>query len=70
MFESIVENNDYLGLLKIYNRKSMPSQISSHLGLSGGDLAKLVVRLACGNRTKEITQALKPYFGNFQGNMA
>ncbi len=70
VFESVVENNDYLGLLKVYNRKSMPNQISKHLGLSGGGLAELVVRLACGSKTEEITLALKPYFGNFQINMA
>jgi hypothetical protein len=70
VFETVVENNDYLGLLKVYNRKSIPSQISKHLGLSGGGLAELVVRLACGSKTEEITLALKPYFGNFQNNMA
>ncbi|WP_339670761.1 DUF4435 domain-containing protein [Dasania marina] len=69
VFETVVESNDYLGLLKVYNRKSMPSQIGKHLGLSGGGLAEMVVRLACGSKTEEITLALKPYFGNFQNNI-
>jgi hypothetical protein len=70
LFESAVENNDYLGLLKAYNRKSMPSQISKHFGLSGGGLAELVVRLACGDKAKDISLALKPYFGSFADKMS
>jgi energy-coupling factor transporter ATP-binding protein EcfA2 len=69
MFESIIEEKNYLQLMRVYNRKSMPSQISNLLGLSGGGLAELVVRLACSDKAEEITQALKPYFGNFQEHM-
>lgn len=70
LLETIVENKDYLELLRVYNRKSMSSQISKHLGLTGGSLAELVVRLACGQKAEEISQAIRPYFGNFPSNLA
>ena len=39
-FESAMEKNDYLRLLKVYNRKSIPSQISKHLGLTNLEVIK------------------------------
>ncbi|MBO2697216.1 DUF4435 domain-containing protein [Shewanella algae] len=70
LLEAIVENKDYLELLRVYNRKSMSSQISKHLGLTGGSLAELVVRLACGQKAEDISQAIRPYFGNFPIDLA
>lgn len=37
---------DYRGLLRLYNRKSLPTQIGNPLGLKAGELVELVVRLA------------------------
>ncbi len=65
LFSSAVENNDYELILRIYNRKSLSTQISKHLGLSNGELAELVVRIANSSNGTVIKDALKPYFGNF-----
>lgn len=65
LFNEAVEANNYLQLLKIYNRKSLASQISTILGLSRGELAEFVVRLVNGESKVEIQQALKNYFGDF-----
>jgi ABC-type lipoprotein export system ATPase subunit len=65
LFSSAVANNDYELILRIYNRKSLSTQISKHLGLSNGELAELVVRIANSSNGSVIKEALKPYFGNF-----
>lgn len=70
IFSEAVERKDYLLLLKIYNRKSLASQISSCLGLAKDKLAELVVRLANGQKNEEVTQALLPYLGDFAGKLS
>lgn len=37
-FNSVISTSDYKALLGLYNRKSLPSQISSALGLKSGEL--------------------------------
>ncbi|WP_372374039.1 hypothetical protein ACDI10_07480, partial [Vreelandella venusta] len=54
----------------LFNRKSLSSQVSAALGLASGSLPETVVRLAKGDCKAHITNALKPYFGNFQQYMA
>ena len=70
LFNNAVSNKDYLSILKLYNRKSLASQISSHLGLAHGELSELVVRLANGQEGDLIKQALKRYFGDFGERIA
>jgi len=70
LFEKIIEDRDYKSLLKIYNRKSMPNQISKHLGLVNGGVAELIVKLADREESENIANSLKPYFGNFVEYMA
>lgn len=65
LFTEAIESNDYLMLLKIYNRKSLASQISGIFGLQKDELAKMVLRLANSESREELKQALKPYFGDF-----
>ncbi|MEO1869093.1 MAG: DUF4435 domain-containing protein [Cobetia sp.] len=65
-FNCIIENKDYDQLLLTYNRKSLTLEASAALGLKNGELQEFVVRLAKGSSKLEITQALMPYFGNFQ----
>lgn len=69
LYSNVVQNNDYKKLLALYNRKSLSSQVSNSLGLANGSLPETVVRLIRGNCKESITNALKPYFGNFQQHM-
>ncbi len=64
-FKSVISTSDYKALLGLYNRKSLPSQISTALGLKGGELTELVVRLARTDQRSAITAAIKPYLGSF-----
>ena len=69
-FNNVIQNNDYEELLVLYNRKSLSSQVSNALGLVNGELPETIVRLSRGDCKELITNALKPYFGNFQQHMA
>jgi hypothetical protein len=69
-FNSILSAKDYDGLLGLYNRKSLPAQASSALGLANGSLPEVVVRLAKGECREQIANALKRYFGNFAHQIA
>jgi len=69
-FTEVLQDRDYDRLLKLYNRKSLSSQVSNSLGLANGSLPETVVRLVRGDCKEPITNALKPYFGNFQQHMA
>ncbi len=70
LFKQAIDNNDYLLALRLYNRKSLSSQLSGHLGLAHGELSELVVRLANGENRLEIKHALKGYFGDFGANIS
>ena len=70
LLEKVFADKDYENLLKFYNRKSLSSQISQHLGLTNGELPELVVRLSKGQSSDEIRNILKPYFGAFAAHMA
>lgn len=69
-FKIVLINNDYEGLLRLYNRKSLSAQVSSALGLAHGSLPELVVRLIRGDCRDDIIQSLKKYFGNFKQHLA
>lgn len=64
-FQSVISSTDYRGLLRIYNRKSLPTQIGNALGLRAGELVELVVRLARTDARTDVTAAIKPYLGAF-----
>lgn len=64
-FKKTVEEKDYIGLLKLYNRKSLSSQLSGIYGLSGGGLPEYVVRLTKTDAVNEVRSALEPYFTGF-----
>lgn len=70
LFSNVLQNKDYKKLLALYNRKSLSSQVSNSLGLANGSLPETIVRLVKGDCREQITNALKPYFGNFQRHMA
>ena len=70
LYTNVLQNNDYRQLLALYNRKSLSSQVSNSLGLAHGSLPEAVIRLVRGDCKESITNAMKPYFGNFQQYMA
>lgn len=70
LYVNVLESKNYEELLALFNRKSLSSQVSAALGLASGSLPETVVRLAKGDCKENITNALKPYFGNFQQHMA
>ena len=64
-FQTVIDTSDYRGLLRLYNRKSLPNQIGNALGLKSGELVELVVRLARTNERNAVVAAIKPYLGTF-----
>lgn len=69
LFKNAVEKRDYLLALKLYNRKSLSSQVSKHLGLANGQLAELVVRMVHNESGESMRKALRPYFGEFSSKI-
>lgn len=69
-FNQVIAARDFEELLALYNRKSLSSQASEALGLANGGIPELVVRLAKGDCGREITEALRKYFGNFAVHIA
>jgi hypothetical protein len=64
-FQTVINTTDYQGLLRLYNRKSLPNQIGNALGLKSGELVELVIRLARTDARIDVVAAIKPYFGAF-----
>ena len=64
-FQNVIDAKDYRGLLRLYNRKSLPNQIGNALGLKSGELVELVVRLTRSDERSTFVAALKTYFGAF-----
>jgi energy-coupling factor transporter ATP-binding protein EcfA2 len=64
-FEQLMISKNYQDLLRLYNRKSLSEQISSHLGLIKNSLRDLVIRMVKGAQRAAIKTALKSYFGAF-----
>lgn len=69
-FKKVLAENDYEGLLGLYNRKSLSAQVSNALGLANGSLPEFVVRLVRDDCRSEIIQAVRKYFGNFEQYLA
>jgi len=64
-FQTLISASDYRGLLRLYNRKSLPNQVANALGLKAGELVELVVRLARTEARIDVVAAIKPYLGAF-----
>ncbi len=65
-FDIAIKSNDYKMILKMYNRKSLSSQICKYFGFNNCELAEYVLRLASGSEYIEILNCIKQYFGNFK----
>lgn len=64
-FRAVINESDYRGLLRLYNRKSLPNQIGNALGMKTGELVGLVLRLARTDERGLVIAAIKPYLGTF-----
>lgn len=64
-FKTVIDVEDYRGLLRLYNRKSLPNQVGNSLGLRAGELVELVVRLSRTEARTDVVNAIKPYLGTF-----
>lgn len=62
--DTIIENQEYDSLLKIYNRKSLHLRISSHLKLSPKEYPNLVLRLLKTEKKDMIIEAMRQYAPN------
>ncbi len=69
-FEEIVNTKNYAGLLKLYNRKSLSSQVGNAIGLANQELPKFVLRLARSEYRNEVKNCLLEYFGDFAEKIA
>ena len=63
LFNTILDNRDYDELLKYYNCKSLPQEMSKFYKVD--DLLQHIIDLATGSKQKEIQNALQGYFGGF-----
>jgi ABC-type dipeptide/oligopeptide/nickel transport system ATPase subunit len=64
-FNQLMTSKNYQELLRLYNRKSLPSQIGSCLDLGKNSLPDLVIRMVKGSQRAAIKTALKSHFGAF-----
>lgn len=62
--DKILESEDYEGLLRIYNRKSLHERVSSFFNLSAKEYPNIILRLLKTNQKSEIVSALQKYTPN------
>jgi hypothetical protein len=60
-FEKAIASNSLDELLRVYNRKSLPTRISGLLGLANGEYKRLLVRLMKGPKRQAMVTALQKY---------
>ncbi|MBE9100864.1 DUF4435 domain-containing protein [Vacuolonema iberomarrocanum] len=60
-FDKAIASTSLDKLLRVYNRKSLPSRISGLLGLANGEYKKLLVRLLKSPKQQAVVAALRHY---------
>lgn len=55
-FENVIESNDYLEILKIYNRKSLLTSVGEVLGLKKGEYVNLILRISINKKEMILSQ--------------
>jgi hypothetical protein len=58
-FDVVIASNDYLGALRLYNRKALLTSVGEVLGLKKGEYVSLILRLAKGSKRDDIVSVLK-----------
>lgn len=60
-FQQVTNNEDYLGVLRLYNRKSLANQISELFKLTKNELPHHILRLTQGENAEDLRQAFLSY---------
>lgn len=60
-YQNAIVSRNLNDLLLIYNRKSLPSRISSIFGLNNGQLPQLLIRLLKGSKKEDLLNSIKSY---------
>ncbi|MCT8125830.1 DUF4435 domain-containing protein [Alishewanella sp. BS5-314] len=65
-FDNVIASNNYLDMLRLYNRKSLLTFIGEVLGLKKGEYVSLIMRISKGKKSEEIISALNGYLPNVE----
>lgn len=57
-FDAVISSNDYIGALRLYNRKALLTSVGEVLGLKKGEYVSLILRLSKGSKRNEIISVL------------
>lgn len=60
-FKNAISSEDYLLILRLFNRKSLLTKVGTILGLNKGEYVNLILRLANGSKKEKILLALGKY---------
>lgn len=60
-FDSILQNNDYKEILKVYNEKSLSSSVGHFFDLDNKAYKEFVIRQILGNSSEQIINAIRQY---------
>ncbi|MEZ8042249.1 DUF4435 domain-containing protein [Vibrio sp. 1F263] len=63
-FNAVIESQNYLDMLRLYNRKSLLTAIGEVLGLKKGEYVSLIMRISKGKNKEKVITALTPYLPN------
>ncbi|MFT7056688.1 MAG: energy-coupling factor transporter ATP-binding protein EcfA2 [Roseivirga sp.] len=58
-FNVVISDNDYLGALRLYNRKALLTSVGEVLGLKKGEYVSLILRLSKGRKRDDIVSVLR-----------
>ena len=61
LFLRLIESDDYIGILKTYNRKSLAERISPILGLGKSEYPKFILRLLSTSKRHDIRSIFQKY---------
>ncbi len=59
----VLTTRNYLGALRLFNRKGLPAQLSEVFGVAS--ISKLIINLANSGKQQEVRQALRPHIPHF-----
>ena len=60
-FNSYISSDNYSGILRVFNRKSLPNRISGYFDLAKNKYPEFVLRLMNSSHNKSITKILRSY---------
>lgn len=60
-FSVVMKNEDYIGALRLYNRKALLTSVGEIFGLKKGEYVSLILRLSKDKKRDDVLSALKNY---------